>query len=137
MGTRWLSESAPRAPSTAYEFAQHHALGSIAQAGLGCARCVEESEQRVCKRVGPLPVEEMPSVSEANERAVFERSAQFLAMRDGDDVIMIAPEERDRRQLAYLFRTLQKVARLATPRDDIAHRSSKGPCTSLCAVEPA
>src|SRR5690348_15321801 len=73
-----------------------------------------------------LPVKKVPSAWKALQCAVLELGAQGFSVSNWNDSVLFSPKEPDRRQHRNFPRALTEVARLATPTDDVAHRSREG-----------
>ena len=70
-----------------------------------------------------LPVHEVSGAGEAPKGAIFDAGSQLFTLPDRDDAIVLPPKQRYGRQGVYIAGTVEKVAGLAAPADDVSDRS--------------
>ena len=82
-------------------------------------------------------MQKMSSTGEALERAILEDRAERFTVPDRNDAVLLSPEERDGRQRLDSLRTLEEVASLTAPVDDVSNGSCERSCRAGCRVHEA
>lgn len=97
--------------------------------------CVQECFKRPHVAGRLLPVREVTYARESRQRGAFQKRCRFDAMTDGDQRILVAPEDRDRRQGRRFVRAVEKVPVLSPSVDDVAHAAREGARGARASVE--